>query len=101
MKNFVEIYETLSEREKVIDQDDLFIYLISKGYENLTDDEKVIFNEMTELCSFMYRVNHKISTVSFRQKLYFLEDLGDSKYQYLGGVDSIMDMYLVTQKLGY
>lgn len=87
-------YNVMNEEERCNDTD-LFIELVTKGYSNLTIEEKEIMcNEAKEVGSLLYDNKHMIYVVSFRQQLYVVHDLGEITYEYLGKFDEVIDIYL-------
>lgn len=96
--DFNEYKEYKEHKNKKENNIKLFEKLVTKSLTELDLDELNIYSEIQPACSFMYKNQYKIIIAEFRDILFVINYLGDSKFEYLGTMDEILDVYIGSTK---
>ena len=85
-----ERFEELKRRENI----KLFENLVTRPLTELDLGELNIYSEIQPVCSFIYKNEYKMIIAEFRGLLFVMNYLGNSTFEYLGTIDSILDVFI-------
>ena len=70
--------------------EELFKQIITKPFKDLTEEEKVYYNEVGLLCQFNLKNTYSMALAVFRKQVYIVNYVGNETFEYLGKFEDII-----------
>ena len=98
MKDNVTDFNKFKEEKMKKNEDEynleLFMNVISKKQEEMTDGEKFVYRQIKLVCCIPFKEKFTMAIVEFRGKLYLLNATPEKTFEYLGNFEDIISKHL-------